>query len=147
MSNLTVGKIVNNSVTLILSSADQDGFGEKIFTGNNFTMTTAETPAGRYKVKTGETEANTHNTVFTTTFDYLIRGDNLTDTITKNTFVAGKYYVVTDDPQVDGGQSTARSIFGIAHAEPELEPGSAPEPEPEPPLIVQAYDAGSPDFY
>lgn len=116
MSNLTVGKIVNNSVTLILSSADQDGFGEKIFTGNNFTMTTAETPAGRYKVKTGETEANTDNTVFTTTFDYLIRGDNLTDTITKNTFVAGKYYVVTDDPQVDGGPSTARSIFGIAQA-------------------------------
>ena len=33
MSNLTVGKIVNNSVTLILSSADQDGFGEKYSPG------------------------------------------------------------------------------------------------------------------
>ena len=32
--------------------------------------------------------------------------------------------------------------------EPELEPPLEPAPEPEPePLVVQAYDAGSPDFY
>ena len=115
MSNLTVGKIVNNSVTLVLSSVDQDGFGEKVVTGNKFTMVTDETPAGLYKVKTGETDANTDNTVFTTTFDYLIRGAT-PDSITQNTFVTGKYYVVTDDPQVNGAASTCRSVFGIAQA-------------------------------
>jgi len=28
---------VNNSATLVLTSTDQDGFGEKIVTGSNFT--------------------------------------------------------------------------------------------------------------
>ena len=51
MSNLTVGKIVNNSVTLVLSSTDQDGCGKKVVTGNNFTKLVADvTPAGTYQV-------------------------------------------------------------------------------------------------
>ena len=36
MSDLTIGKIVNNSATLVLNSTDQDGFGEKIVTNDNF---------------------------------------------------------------------------------------------------------------
>ena len=51
MSNLTVGKIVNNSATLVLNSTDQDGFGEKIVTGSNFTKKDGTTtPAGTYQV-------------------------------------------------------------------------------------------------
>jgi hypothetical protein len=62
-------------VTLVLSSADQDGFGEKVVTGNNFTMLTSKTPAGQYKVKTGETEANTLDTPYEMTFDFLASGN------------------------------------------------------------------------
>ena len=51
MSNLTIGKIVNNSATLILNSTDQDGFGEKIVTGDSFTKGDATTiVAGQYEV-------------------------------------------------------------------------------------------------
>ena len=50
MSNLTIGKIVNNSATVILNSTDQDGFGEKIVTGDSFTKSTLITPAGTYQV-------------------------------------------------------------------------------------------------
>ena len=50
MSNLTIGKIVNNSATIILNSTDQDGFGEKIVTGDSFTKSTTITPAGTYQV-------------------------------------------------------------------------------------------------
>ena len=51
MSNLTVGKIVNNSATLVLNSTDQDGFGKKVVTGSNFTKKDGViTPAGTYQV-------------------------------------------------------------------------------------------------
>ena len=51
MSNLTIGKIVNNSVTLILNSTDQDGFGEKIVTGDSFTKgDDSAVVAGKYEV-------------------------------------------------------------------------------------------------
>ena len=36
MTNLTIGKIVNNSVTLVLNSTDQDRFEKNIVSGADF---------------------------------------------------------------------------------------------------------------
>jgi hypothetical protein len=76
-------------------------------------MLTPETPAGQYKVKTGETETNTDVESYYTTFDYLIKGA-ARDPIAANSFKAGKYYRLLTDPQVNGAESNTHDLFAIA---------------------------------
>jgi len=94
MSNLTVGKIVNNSATLVLNSTDQDGFGEKIVTGANFTKLVADvTPAGSYQVISDNFYAK--QPYLETFFQYKngpISG--LTVVSNYDDFVVGKYYAI-----------------------------------------------------
>ena len=119
MSNLTIGKIVNNSMTLVLNSTDQDRFGEKIVTGYKFETVLESTagdpmvPAGRYKVIDSETEDNTDGTIFPTTFDYLIRGATPPPLANLNTFEEGKYYKIINDPLVNGVAPATFEIFGV----------------------------------
>ena len=94
MSNLTVGKIVNNSATLVLNSTDQDGFGEKIVTGSNFTKKDGTTtPAGTYQVISDNFYAKQpYNETFFQ-LQYGIRDDR---PVVSNydDFVEGKYYAI-----------------------------------------------------
>ena len=119
MSNLTIGKIVNNSVTLVLNSTDQDRFGKDIVTGADFKEKLDSdagnpmVPAGQYKVITTETEDNTGDTVFTTTFDFLNRGATPPPLANLNTFVEGKYYKIIADPLVNGVAPATFEIFGV----------------------------------
>jgi hypothetical protein len=93
MSNLTIGKIVNNSATLILNSTDQDGFGEKIITGNNFRKLGSYNPASTYQVKTDDFYAKQP---YSETFFQYINGPIADQTVvdTYDNFVVGKYYAI-----------------------------------------------------
>jgi hypothetical protein len=93
MSNLTIGKIVNNSATLILNSTDQDGFGEKIITGNNFRKLGSYNPASTYQVKTDDFYAKQP---YSETFFQYINGPIADQTVVTqyDDFVVGKYYAI-----------------------------------------------------
>jgi len=107
MSNLTVGKIVNNSMTLVLNSTDQDGFGTNVFTGNNFTkLVTDVSPAGTYSVKTMPSVEHTGALVdkpYIETFHFMKNGKTTTNTtvgqvVTGNNFETDGLYVIKSMP-------------------------------------------------
>ena len=134
MSNLTVGKIVNNSTTLVLNSTDQDGFGEKVVTGNNFSAEiTDESPSGQYTILTQSTDAVTWthapggglrtDKLYQNTFHFLKYGvvSGQTDVVTSTNFVAGDLYVIKTQGTVGGeffdAGAAGAPIFDISEGE------------------------------
>jgi hypothetical protein len=140
MSDLTIGKIVNNSVTLVLSSSDQDGFGEKVVTANNFTVEDDDIPAGQYNILAHSTDAVTlthtpsggvrTNKLYKNTFHFMKNGpvSGQTDVVTSNTFVTGDLYVIKTQGTVGGNFFTAGAnddpIFDITSGESGAEPNA-----------------------
>jgi hypothetical protein len=137
MSNLTIGKIVNNSATLILNSTDQDGFGEKIVTGNNFSAEIdGESPSGQYTILTQPTLHWTYSPagglrqikLYNDTFHFLKNGpvSGQTNVVTSTNFVPGDLYVIKTQGTTGGeffdAGANSTPIFDMSEGENNAEP-------------------------
>ena len=115
MSDLTIGKIVNNSVTLVLSSSDQDGFGEKVVTANNFTAEDDDILAGQYNILAHSTDA--------VTLTHTPSGGVRTNKLYKNTFHFLKNGPVSgqsESKSSSSSESCSSSSCWLASSNPEL---------------------------
>ena len=135
MSDLTIGKIVNNSATLVLNSTDQDGFGEKIVTNDNFIPIHApgggadkNYPDPVYKVINDDFGENGRE-LYTGLFQYLDLGPVAgLDEVTGDNFVVDKYYII----KTIGAGNNGTFLANAATADPILSFSGAAQYNAEP---------------